>query len=79
MQPRKMELQGHRGSNPKAALSSILNKRQKLQEELRNVEKQVYELETTYLQETGTFGNALRGFEGFLSTSNKSSKYGTLA
>nr|GMD59756.1 chromatin modification-related protein MEAF6-like [Ipomoea batatas]GMD67767.1 chromatin modification-related protein MEAF6-like [Ipomoea batatas]GMD70018.1 chromatin modification-related protein MEAF6-like [Ipomoea batatas] len=50
-----------------------MNKRQKLQEELRNVEKQVYELETTYLQETGTFGNALRGFEGFLSTSNKSS------
>ncbi|XP_019181341.1 PREDICTED: chromatin modification-related protein MEAF6-like [Ipomoea nil] len=68
-----MELQGHRGSNPKAVLSSILNKRQKLQEELRSVEKQVYELETTYLQETGTFGNALRGFEGFLSTSNRSS------
>ncbi|VFR01526.1 unnamed protein product [Cuscuta campestris] len=68
-----MELHGHRGSNPKAALSSILNKRQKLQDELRKVEKQVYELETSYLQESGTFGNALRGFEGFLSSSNKNS------
>ncbi|CAH9126764.1 unnamed protein product [Cuscuta epithymum] len=68
-----MELSAPRGSNPKAMLSSILNKRQKLQEELRNIEKQVFDLETTYLQETGSFGNALRGFEGFLSSSNKSS------
>ncbi|XP_006354485.1 chromatin modification-related protein MEAF6-like [Solanum tuberosum] len=68
-----MELHGHRGSNPKVVLASLLNKREKLQEELRNVEKQVYELETSYLQESGTFGNALKGFEGFLSTSNKNS------
>ncbi|XP_075085460.1 chromatin modification-related protein EAF6-like isoform X2 [Nicotiana tabacum] len=66
-----MESHGHRGSNPKAVLASLLSKREKLQDELRNVEKQVYELETSYLQETGTFGNALKGFEGFLSTSNK--------
>ncbi|OIT38237.1 PREDICTED: chromatin modification-related protein eaf6-like [Nicotiana attenuata] len=68
-----MEPHGHRGSNPKAVLASLLSKREKLQDELRNVEKQVYELETSYLQETGTFGNALKGFEGFLSTSNKNS------
>lgn len=30
---------------------------------------QVYELETSYLQETTTFGNALKGFDGFLSSS----------
>ncbi|CAI9775980.1 unnamed protein product [Fraxinus pennsylvanica] len=64
-----MELQGLRGSNnPKAMLSSLLHKRQKLQEELQNVEKQVYELETSYLQETSTLGNALKGFDGFLSS-----------
>ncbi|KAI3469771.1 hypothetical protein Pfo_026434 [Paulownia fortunei] len=65
-----MELQGLRGSNnPKAMLSSLLNKREKLQDELRSVEKQVYELETSYLQETNTLGNALKGFDGFLSSS----------
>ncbi|PIN14757.1 hypothetical protein CDL12_12613 [Handroanthus impetiginosus] len=65
-----MDLQGHRGvNNPKAMLSSLLSKREKLQKELRSVEKQVYELETSYLQETTTFGNALKGFEGFLSSS----------
>ncbi|XP_051128134.1 chromatin modification-related protein eaf6-like [Andrographis paniculata] len=65
-----MELQGHRGSNnPKMMLSSVLSKREKLQDELRSVEKQVYELETSYLQGTSTFGNALKGFDGFLSSS----------
>ncbi|KAH6757066.1 histone acetyltransferase subunit NuA4-domain protein [Perilla frutescens var. hirtella] len=69
-----MELQGLRGfNNPKAMLSSLLNKREKLQDELRSVEKQVYELETSYLQETMTFGNALKGFDGFLSSSKSAS------
>ncbi|CAI9118186.1 OLC1v1019719C2 [Oldenlandia corymbosa var. corymbosa] len=69
-----MEFQGHRGlQNPKAMLASLLGKRQKLQEELRSVEKQVYELETSYLQETSNFGNAFKGFEGFLSSSKNSS------
>ncbi|GER52267.1 hypothetical protein STAS_29706 [Striga asiatica] len=39
-----MELQGHRGSNnPKAILSSLLNKREKLQYELKSVEKQGFD------------------------------------
>ncbi|EPS67332.1 hypothetical protein M569_07443, partial [Genlisea aurea] len=61
---------GHRSvSNPRDALSSLLNKREKLQNELRSIEKQVYELETSYLQETTSFGNALKGFEGNRSSS----------
>ncbi|WOH12716.1 hypothetical protein DCAR_0832224 [Daucus carota subsp. sativus] len=64
-----MDSQGQRGqNNPKAMLTSILGKRQKLQEELRSIEKQVYELETSYLQESSNFGNIWRGFEGFLSS-----------
>ncbi|XP_059632356.1 chromatin modification-related protein eaf6-like [Cornus florida] len=64
-----MESEGQRASNnPKVMLSSLISKREKLQEELRNVEKQVYELETSYLQESSQFGNVLKGFEGFLSS-----------
>ncbi|XP_075113096.1 uncharacterized protein LOC107760102 isoform X2 [Nicotiana tabacum] len=66
-----MESHGHRGSNPKALLASLLSKREKLQDELRNVEKQVYELETSYLQETGTFGNALKASKGRENFSSK--------
>ncbi|XP_075487584.1 uncharacterized protein LOC142526846 isoform X2 [Primulina tabacum] len=70
----KMELQGHGGyNNPKALLSSQLKRREKLLDELRSVEKQVYELETSYLQETNILGNALKGFDGFLTSSKNTS------
>ncbi|KAK2643645.1 hypothetical protein Ddye_018840 [Dipteronia dyeriana] len=65
-----MDSNGQRGnSNPATMLGALMNKREKFQEELRNIEKQVYELETSYLQEASHFGNVLKGFEGFLSSS----------
>ncbi|XP_048138727.1 chromatin modification-related protein MEAF6 isoform X3 [Rhodamnia argentea] len=65
-----MDSEGQRlPSNPSAMLSSLLAKRAKLHEELRNIEKQVYEMETSYLQDPSQCGNVLKGFEGFLSTS----------
>ncbi|XP_015582317.2 chromatin modification-related protein MEAF6 isoform X1 [Ricinus communis] len=65
-----MESEGQKsGSNPAAMLASLMGKREKLWEELRNIEKQVFELETSYLQESGHFGHVLKGFEGFLSSS----------
>lgn len=68
-----MESQGQKTSNnPKAMLTSLMSKKQKLQEELRTIEKQVYELETSYLQESSNFGNVWKGFEGFLSSSKNS-------
>ncbi|KAK9116254.1 hypothetical protein Sjap_015201 [Stephania japonica] len=65
-----MEVDGQRGSsNPSAMLAALMAKRDKLQDDLRNIEKQVYELETSYLQDSSQYGNVLKGFEGFLSTS----------
>lgn len=56
-------------NNPATTLTSLVSKRQKLQEELHTIEKQVYELETSYLQESSHFGNAFKGFDGLLSAS----------
>ncbi|KAJ9169607.1 hypothetical protein P3X46_017776 [Hevea brasiliensis] len=65
-----MDHEGQRGSsNPSAVLASLLSKRAKLHEELRNIEKQVYDMETNYLQDPSQCGNVLKGFEGFLSSS----------
>ncbi|XP_010650089.1 uncharacterized protein LOC100259638 isoform X2 [Vitis vinifera] len=50
-------------------LASLVSKRERLQDELRVIEKQVYEMETNYLQDSSHFGNVLKGFEGFLSSS----------
>ncbi|PON81730.1 Chromatin modification-related protein Eaf [Trema orientale] len=55
--------------NPSAMLTSVLGRRAKLQEELRNIERQVYDMETSYLQDPSQCGNVLKGFEGFLSSS----------
>ncbi|PIN00834.1 hypothetical protein CDL12_26666 [Handroanthus impetiginosus] len=56
-------------SNPSAMLSALICKRAKLHEELRNIEKQLYDMETSYLQDPSQCGNVLKGFEGFLSSS----------
>ncbi|KAI8574412.1 hypothetical protein RHMOL_Rhmol01G0351600 [Rhododendron molle] len=78
-----MEQEGQRhSSNPSAMLAAVLCKRAKLHEELRNIEKQlstrsliahlnlqVYDMETSYLQDPSQCGNVLKGFEGFLSSS----------
>ncbi|KAJ8433376.1 hypothetical protein Cgig2_020456 [Carnegiea gigantea] len=71
-----MEPNGQEASNPGAKLASLLSKREKLQDELRNIEKQVYELETTYLQDSNQFGHVSKGFEGFLSSSKSTTKKG---
>ncbi|KAG9456685.1 hypothetical protein H6P81_001193 [Aristolochia fimbriata] len=65
-----MEAEGQRTmSNPSTTLTSLLSKRGKLQEELRNIEKQVHDLETSYLHDSSQSGHVLKGFEGFFSSS----------
>ncbi|KAK4573071.1 hypothetical protein RGQ29_031160 [Quercus rubra] len=65
-----MESEGQKASlNPSAMLTSLLGRRAKLHEELRIIEKQVYDMETSYLQDPSQCGNVLKGFEGFLSAS----------
>ncbi|XP_024382205.2 uncharacterized protein [Physcomitrium patens] len=55
-------------SNPHHTLSLLNQRKEQLQEELRTVEKQLYDLETTYLHDSSQCGNVLKGFEGFLSS-----------
>ncbi len=53
-------------SSVAAQLEALAQRKARLEEELRDVEKQVYHLETSYLNDSSAHGNALRGFEGFL-------------
>ncbi|CAK9866882.1 unnamed protein product [Sphagnum jensenii] len=61
-------MSGQRTSNPQQTLQLLMAKKEKLQEELRSVEKQVYDLETTYLHDSSHSGNVLKGFDGFLAS-----------
>ncbi|KAJ1435116.1 histone acetyltransferase subunit NuA4-domain-containing protein [Ochromonadaceae sp. CCMP2298] len=48
-------------------MSSVLQKRRKeLRTELSQIEKQIYDLETTYLEETKDFGNIFTGWDAYL-------------
>ncbi|KAG7014581.1 Chromatin modification-related protein MEAF6 [Cucurbita argyrosperma subsp. argyrosperma] len=65
-----MEAEGQKtATNPSAMLAGLLTRRAKLHDELRSIEKQVYDMETNYLQDPSQCGNVLKGFEGFLSAS----------
>lgn len=50
--------------------SELLDKRSILENDLRNLEKSIYDLETRYLEETATTGNILRGWEGYMLSKN---------
>lgn len=62
-----------------AALEALEGKRQRLVVELEEVERQVYNLETAYLHETALHGNALKGFEGFLTQAKQAKCEGARA
>jgi chromatin modification-related protein EAF6 len=58
-----------------ATLSALQQRKERLDEELKQTEKQVYDLETHYLNESSQHGNVFKGFEGYLSqTKNTTQK-----
>ena len=53
-------------------ITKLQEKKQALEEELARTEKQIYDLEADFLQETLKEGNILRGWEGYLGTQSSS-------
>lgn len=49
-------------------MSESNKRKRELRKELLQIEKQIYDLETAYLEETRDFGNILTGWDGYLST-----------
>ncbi|CAD8057215.1 unnamed protein product [Paramecium primaurelia] len=48
----------------------LVDKKLILENELKNLEKNIFDEETRYLEETGHIGNVIKGWEGFLSMKN---------
>eukprot|EP01099_Mayorella_cantabrigiensis_P002752 TRINITY_DN2217_c0_g1_i1.p1 TRINITY_DN2217_c0_g1~~TRINITY_DN2217_c0_g1_i1.p1 ORF type:complete len:114 (-),score=37.17 TRINITY_DN2217_c0_g1_i1:110-415(-) len=49
-------------------LKTLYEKKSQIEENLKNLEKQIYALETNYLEDTQHVGNLLRGWDGYLSS-----------
>ena len=48
-------------------MTDFQKKKKELRTELSNIEKQIYELETTYLDETKEIGNIFTGWDAYIS------------
>ena len=60
----------------RVAMAQHAKRRKELRNELSLIEKQIYDLETTYLEETKGFGNIFVGWNGYLSTEKAKTKKG---
>mmetsp|Transcript_15122 Transcript_15122/g.20869 ORF Transcript_15122/g.20869 Transcript_15122/m.20869 type:complete len:107 (-) Transcript_15122:232-552(-) len=57
-----------------SAVQQLQAKKEQLEEAVRLVEKQVYDLETSYLNDSSQYGNILKGFEGYLAPTKTQSQ-----
>jgi len=53
-------------AQPRQELEDLLNRKALVDDQIANIERQIYYLEGSYLEETATQGNVLRGFDGYL-------------
>ena len=54
-------------SMPSSLVNEVAKRRNDLRLELTQIEKQIYDLETTYIDETKDFGNIFAGWKNYLS------------
>lgn len=53
---------------------ALQKKKKELRQELSAIEKQIYDLETQYLEETKDFGNIFTGWDAYLSADKSKAK-----
>jgi len=57
-------------ANPSEELSKLYDKKNSIEHSLATLERQIYALETSYLEDTLNVGNLLKGWDGYLTGRN---------
>merc|ERR1711879_731105 len=52
--------------DPKAALEEAIRKKREIERNLMDIEKQIYNFEGSYLEDTAIYGNVVKGWERYL-------------
>jgi chromatin modification-related protein EAF6 len=58
-----------RSKEERAAVQALEARRNKLVDDLRALERQIFTLEESYIEETHSVGNVIKGWDGFASAS----------
>ena len=53
-------------------IAELSAKKEELEKKLSDVERQIFDLEGSYLEETAQYGNVMRGWEGYLKKDTRS-------
>ena len=49
----------------KATMKALLARKAQIDDDLKNTERQIYDMEETYITDTAHYGNVIKGWEGF--------------
>mmetsp|Transcript_3142 Transcript_3142/g.5847 ORF Transcript_3142/g.5847 Transcript_3142/m.5847 type:complete len:126 (+) Transcript_3142:53-430(+) len=60
-------------TSSKSSMKALQNRKQQIEDDLKNTERNIFELEESYIAETSHYGNVIKGWEGFNSSKPKQS------
>eukprot|EP00808_Paulinella_micropora_P002716 g46623.t1 len=49
-------------------MTDITTRQAQLEEELKTIEKQIWDLEAAYIEDTNQYGNVIKGWDGYMNT-----------
>jgi len=59
-------------SNTNTSATNLTQRKRQLEEDLKVIERQIFDLEENYIEETNHYGNIIKGWDGYLNVKAKS-------